>query len=386
MDQRLPRGFSGVGVAAKIKPSGRKDLALVVSDKPAVVAGVTTTNKFVAAPVIYSRRVLESGRRVRALVVNAGNANAGTGEAGLRDAEAMAVFCAREIGCESDEVLVSSTGIIGHRLPMGSVEKGISDAAGRIASEGDLFGVAETIMTTDTFPKRVWAESGDARIFGIAKGAGMIHPNMATMLGFVFTDTDISRDDLQPMVSRIAERTFNSISIDNDTSTNDMLLVFANGESGTKAPDDFEAKLEGVCRELALKIVEDGEGATKIITIEVTGARTDAEAKTAGETVATSMLFKTAMHGEDPNWGRILAALGRSGANLDPANVRVSLCGTVLFENGLPVNVDLEALRREMKSREIRVSADLGSGSGAWTVYTTDLSREYIAINADYTT
>lgn len=390
-----PRGFRAVAVEAAVKKPGRHDLAIIVSDRPCAAAAVFTRNLFAAAPVLVSRKVIEGEGTIRAIVVNSGNANAGTGEAGLRDAESMATMTASGLGVEPDQVLVASTGVIGRPMPMDRIARGIEKACALLrneergtSNEGEE--VARAIMTTDTVPKivsrTIAVGAGEVRIGGICKGAGMIHPDMATMLAFITTDAELPPDVLRPMLRRAADRTFNAVSVDNDMSTNDTVFLLANGAAGDVDAGAFEEALTDLCRELALKIVADGEGATKAVAIRVTGARSEADARLAADAIATSYLVKTALHGNDPNWGRILAAVGRSGAVIDTARIRIGLAGCTLFERGLPTDADLAEVSSRMKAREVAIEVEIGLGAAERIVYTTDLSREYVSINADYTT
>lgn len=381
-----PAGFHAVAVEAAVKKPGRNDLALILSDRPAAAAATFTTNRFAAAPVLYSRRIIEAGGPIRAIVVNAGNANAGTGERGIEDAAAMARLVAEGLALAPDAILVASTGVIGRPLPMDRVADGIRRATALVPGARDGEAVARAIMTTDTVEKIATRDCGQARIGGMTKGAGMIHPNMATMLAFVTTDAAIPRDALRAMLGRAVEVSFNAISVDNDMSTNDTVFLLANGAAGEVDHALFEDTLTDLCRDLATKIVADGEGATKVVTIEIRGARSEADARLAADAIATSMLVKTALFGNDPNWGRILAAVGRSGAEVDTGRVRVELAGSPLFANGLPTEVDPALVSAAMKRREILIRVELGLGNFERTVYTTDLSREYVSINADYTT
>ncbi len=383
----FPKGFRAAAVEAAIKKPGRNDLTLILSERPATLAGVFTTNKFAAAPVEYCRAIVASAAPVRAVVVNAGNANAGTGSKGLEDARETARLAAGHLGMTSAEVLVCSTGVIGRPMPMDRMAAGLEKVCAKVRTSSDGLEVARAIMTTDTVEKHAQRTAGTARIGGMCKGAGMIHPGMATMLCFIATDADLPRERLQPMLARVVEKTFNAISVDNDMSTNDTVLLLANGSAGPVDDEtSFEQALLDLCRELALKVVADGEGATKIVTIEVKGAKTAADARLAADAVATSMLVKTALFGNDPNWGRILAAVGRSGAEIVTERVRIDVCGITLFENGLPTPADLGAVSTAMKARELPILVDIRLGSASRTVYTTDLTREYVSINADYTT
>lgn len=378
------RGFRAVGVPAGIKPN-RDDMALVLSDRPAVAAGCFTTNRFCAAPVHYDRRIVRSGKPVRAIVVNAGVANAGTGVRGMRDTVATAELAAVALGVKPNQVLVASTGVIGRPLPMDKIARGIERAAARITAFSDGDAAARAIMTTDTVPKLTRRTVGGVRLGGMCKGAGMIHPGMATLLAFVTTDAAISRRALQPLLARVVARTFNTISVDNDMSTNDTALVLSNGASG-KLPAGFGDALEDLFRELALKIVADGEGATKFVTITVERAASEKEAAVVADAVACSMLVKTALFGQDPNWGRILAAVGRSGVPVDTDKVTISINTLPIFAHGLPTSTPIPRLAKAMKEKKILIRIGLGRGKKSWTCYTSDLSHGYVSINADYTT
>jgi glutamate N-acetyltransferase/amino-acid N-acetyltransferase len=324
---KLPKGFRAAGVAAGIKKGGGLDLALLVSDRDCVAAAVFTQNKVKAAPVIYDQQLLAEGNALRAVVINSGCANACTGERGLRDCAEMAELVAQQIGCPSNTVFVMSTGVIGVPLPMDKLRAGIPAAAQTLSEDG-LLAAAQAIMTTDTLPKlaagdlTVMADeqrSGPrtAQLAGIAKGAGMIHPNMATMLAVVMTDAVVRPEVLKRALNSAVRKSFNRISVDGDTSTNDTLVVLANGASELEPLEtEFEILLTSVCTDLAKQIVKDGEGATKFITIEVTGARDERMAEQVGRTIARSPLVKTAFYGEDPNWGRIIAAVGYSGEDV----------------------------------------------------------------------
>ncbi len=339
-----PRGFRAAGVSAGIKASGNPDLMLLVADAPAQVAAVFTTNKVIAAPVIVSKEHLaRSGGTARAIVVNSGCANACTGDAGLRDAREMAAETARLVGCPVEQVLVSSTGVIGVNLPMDKVRGGLPAAFEALgADQGPA--AARAIMTTDLSPKesaaRITIGGRDALIGGMAKGAGMIEPMMATMLGFVTTDAAVPKALLDRALREAVDRTFNAITVDGDSSTNDCVLLLASGASGVVVDDaGYGAFVEGltaVCRELALAIVRGGEGATKLVTVNVTGAATSGEARQAAKVIANSLLVKTAIHGGDPNWGRLICAAGRAGVAFDASRAAVTMGPLVLFKDGQP--------------------------------------------------
>ncbi len=388
-----PVGFRAAGVPAGIKPSGDPDVALLVSDAPATAAGVFTTNQVVAAPVLVSREHLRGGR-ARAIVVNAGNANACTGDQGIADARRMAAVAAGTLDLSPEEVLVASTGVIGQRLPMDRVEAGIRAAALELSDEAAP--AARAIMTTDTRPKEVAVEvrlnGSRVRIGGIAKGVGMIGPRMATLLAFLTTDAAVTPDILQATLNAAVERSFNCITVDGDMSTNDSVLLLANGRSGvplgpgTAALAGFEEALLHVCTRLAKELARDGEGATKLVEIEVSGARTPSEARVVAMTIGNSLLVKTALFGNDPNWGRILAAAGRSGIDIDPARVRLEVAGFRLMAEGNPLPFDREAASHALAAAEVRVCLHLGQGRASATVWTCDLSYDYVRINAEYTT
>jgi glutamate N-acetyltransferase/amino-acid N-acetyltransferase len=367
---------------------------LIASETPAAAAAVFTTNRAQAAPVVVSRRNLSSGGRARAIAVNSGCANACTGPDGLRDAETMAAHAAAALGCAPTEVLVASTGVIGVKLDMVKIALGIDRAHAALSPAGSAT-AARAIMTTDPFPKEAAAEitaAGDIfRIGGIAKGSGMIEPNMATMLGFVTTDAAVSSELLQRALKAAADDTFNAISVDGECSTNDCVFVLANGASGVHLGEgDYDLlvrALRTVCEPLAIGIVRGGEGATKLVTVRVTGATSNADARRAARAIANSPLVKTAIHGGDPNWGRLVAVAGRSGSDfvLDAAAVRV---GPVeLFSNGAPYDDRAPEAAEYLKQSEILVEVDLGTGgTGASQMWTCDLSAEYVRINAEYRT
>ncbi|RME74789.1 MAG: bifunctional glutamate N-acetyltransferase/amino-acid acetyltransferase ArgJ [Chloroflexi bacterium] len=397
---RVP-GFKAVGVACGLKQSGQPDLALVLADRDCSAAAVFTTNAFKAAPVLYDTALLRrNGGRLRAVLVNAGNANAVTGEQGLRDAEAMARLAETTGHLPPDSVFVMSTGVIGHHLPMDRVRRGIALAWEAVQSEAGERGLnaAQAIMTTDLVPKQAFRQVGiggrQVSIGGIAKGSGMIHPNMATMLAVLVTDAVIAPPVLADTLRRVVSQTFNRITVDGDTSTNDTVVILANGAAGgeTLLPDtpalaEFEQALTGVCTDLARAIARDGEGATKLVEVQVLGAASPAEAEAAAKTVATSPLVKTALFGNDPNWGRVLAAVGRSGIQVDPARVSLRLGDFLLVQSGEPVAFDAPAVSRWLSQQtEVSVQVDLGLGNGSATVWTCDLSYRYVEINAEYHT
>ncbi len=388
------RGFRAAGISAGIKANGNPDLALLVADAPAQVAAVYTTNKVLAAPVIVSQEHLKrSGGTARAIVVNSGCANSCTGDTGLRDARAMAEHTARLVGCPVEQVLVASTGVIGVALPMDKVQSGIPAAFNALgADQGPA--AARAIMTTDVAPKesaaRISIGGREASIGGMCKGAGMIEPMMATMLGFVTTDASVPQPLLDRALREAVDRTFNAITVDGDSSTNDCVLLLASGASGVVVDEagygTFVEGLTGVCKELALAIVRGGEGATKLVTINVTGAATSTEARKAAKVIANSLLVKTAIHGGDPNWGRLICAAGRAGVSLDASRAGVTIGSLVLFKDGQPHDELAPAAAEYLKGTELSIGVDLGAGTASSTVWTCDLSAEYVRINADYRT
>jgi glutamate N-acetyltransferase/amino-acid N-acetyltransferase len=390
------KGFRAAGVHCGVKKE-KKDLALILSDVPAVGAGVLTRNIVAAAPVVLDRELLASSPAFRAIVVNSGNANACTGEPGMADARRMGVRTAAALGLVPAEVLVSSTGVIGRRLPIERITEGIAGAA-PLLSPGGHRDAAEAIMTTDTFPKEAAAaiviDGITVTIGGMAKGSGMIAPNMATLLAFVTTDARIAPPLLTRALKQAADRSFNRITVDGDTSTNDMVLLLANGCAGNKelsaAPDPgyeaFCAALEDVMRRLSKMIVTDGEGATKFVEIRVTGARNDADADRAARAIANSSLVKTALHGEDANWGRILAAVGYSGIAFDPAETSIDFGDLPVLRRQFGIDFSEERAKEVLGRKEIAVTVNLHQGGGEAFVWTCDLSAEYVAINANYRT
>jgi len=387
------RGFVAGAVAAGVKHEGttRLDVAVIASTaEHCHAAGVFTTNQVIAAPCVVTKKHVARGH-LRGIVVNSGNANACTGPQGERDAVAMANAAGELLHVDPHDVAIASTGVIGVPMPM----ERIAAAIPRIPlSEAGWDDASRAIMTTDTRPKVAQREltlsGGAVRIGGMAKGAGMIHPNMATMLAFVTTDALIDSAALRPMLRSAADDSFNAISVDGDTSTNDTLLVLANGASGVRVgtidgPAFLDA-LTAVCLELARAIVADGEGVTKVFEVQVTGAASESDARLAARTVTTSNLVKTAIHGADPNWGRILAAAGRSGAKVDPARASIRIGGVAVFERGTPRPFDAAAVRTVFERPDIAIALDLGLGDATARAWGTDLSAEYVRINADYTT
>ena len=395
-----PQGFVAAAVAAGIKQSGRPDLVLVAADRDCAAAGVFTRNRVAAAPVLLDRATLAAGRAaLRGVLINAGNANACTGEPGLADAREMQRLAAAALGTRPEQLLVMSTGVIGVPLPMTRVAAGVAALAPLLSAGGGL-AAAEAIMTTDTRPKRaavvVDLPDGQVTIGGMAKGAGMIHPDMATLLGVLTTDAVVAPDVLDSSLREAVAASFNAISIDGDTSTNDSIVLFANGAVGVAVADDesrarFAAALTDLCVQLAQMIVRDGEGATRFVTLVVSGAASTVDARRMADTIATSPLVKTAFAGGDPNWGRIMMAAGRSGAALDPARLALSVIAPgapplQLVRGGTPTGYAEADAAAVFAQPEFTVHLDLGLGDGAATLWTTDLSHEYVSINADYRT
>ena len=391
-------GFTASGIASGLRKSGKKDLSIVASEKDCVLAAVFTTNQVKAAPVLLNmQRLAEHSTEIRAVVTNAANANACTGQQGIDNAHQTAVWVAEQLNIKPEQVLVQSTGVIGVQLPMDILATGIPQAAQTLEADGWL-SAATAIMTTDTQPKYHSVVGAGYTITGIAKGSGMIAPNMATMLGIITTDVQIEQSLLQQALTEANGQSFNCISVDGDTSTNDTVLLLANGMSDVviSAGDtyqEFVAQLTTVCTELAQMIVLDGEGATKFITVEVTGAEDNATAHAIANTIATSPLVKTAFYGSDANWGRILAAAGRAGVGFEPNQVdlwfsegQALVDGLQVVANGQPTDYAEEDAAHIFAQEEITVQLNLNASAGSSTVWTCDLSHDYVSINADYRT
>jgi len=391
-----PSGFRASGLHCGIKASGKPDLSLIVSNTPASAAGVFTVNLAKAAPVYLCQDHLKSSRgSAVAIVTNSGCANACTGPQGTADAKEMAQVTAKAIGCREDHVLVASTGVIGVNLKMDKIRAGVPQAVAALATDGGA-AAARAIMTTDPFPKEYAVEVdtkllGTFRVGGMCKGSGMIEPRMATMLGYLTTDAAVEPELLQRAVTEAARYTFNAITVDGEPSTNDCVFALANGASGVTINEGhyrvFVEALRTVAHELALGIVRGGEGATKLIAITVTGAASDADAWMAARAIANSPLVKTAVHGGDPNWGRLIAAAGRSGAQFVLDGARVQIGSLVLFENGRPFDELAPKAADYLMGKDLAITVDLGAGgSHSATVWTCDLSAEYVKINAEYRT
>lgn len=386
-------GVTAAGIFAGIKKVGKLDLALIFFESVCNVAGVFTRNRFQAAPLLLNRKHLRK-KKGQAIIVNSGNANAFTGERGDRDAGAMVEAAARALNVPVESVYVASTGVIGEFLPIEKITGAVPQLASQLSRRGGRV-AAEAIMTTDTFPKEIAlvGEVGreEVRVGGMAKGSGMIHPNMATMLAFLATDVAIQPRLLQEALRQAVDRSFNCTTVDGDTSTNDMVLCFANGQRGREirskgaAYNQFAALLEKACLSLAKMIVRDGEGATKMIEIKVTGARSDSAARKVAEAIACSSLVKTAFFGQDANWGRIVAAIGNAGVSVEPEQVDLSFGPVALVRKGAYQGKDAESrVAALLKQQEIDLTIDLHSGRGHATFWTSDLSLDYVKINAAY--
>lgn len=391
-----PRGFEASGVRCGLKTKGL-DLALVTSSTPAHAAGVFTKNRFCAAPILICRKHLRHPH-ARAIVVNAGAANACTGEQGLADARQMASLVASELNYRTEEVLVASTGVIGKLLDMKKIAAGIKAAAASLSQEGG-HDAAHAIMTTDLVPKTavrtIQIKGSPVTLGGMTKGSGMIHPNLATMLGFITTDAAISRECLRNALLKACDASFNLITVDGDTSTNDTVIVLANGKAKNREIKQlesadyraFESALTDLCLDLAKQIARDGEGATRLVRIEVEGARSIQDARKVAKSIAGSNLVKTAIFGSDPNWGRILCAAGYSSVRIQPEKVRLWIGEEQIVSEGRPLpDYHAENARTALRQPEVQIRVDLGMGTACATAYTCDLTYDYIRINAEYHT
>ncbi len=382
----VPRGFRAAGVACGLKNSGARDLCILAADERCAAAATFTTNAFHAAPVELTRERIAKDGMLQAVVVNSGNANAWTGERGMRDARSMADLAAEATGMQPRDVAVASTGVIGRPLEMEKVARGISEAASRLDVNGGS-DAARAIMTTDTFPKETALECGGFVVGGMAKGAGMIKPDMATMLAFVTTDAEADPATLGRALRGAVDMSFNRITIDGCTSTNDMVLAMASGASGVRAGEgELEEALYRACSHLARAIVDDGEGATKFIAVRLHEAASEAEAKRTAMCVAESALVKTAFFGGDPNWGRVVQAVGQAVDAADPSKMRVKICGFTVAEKGEAAEVDIGKLEEAMTGRNLDLDVFLGRGDAGMEVWTCDYSYDYVRINAEYHT
>jgi glutamate N-acetyltransferase/amino-acid N-acetyltransferase len=404
MNQRhllWPKGFRAAGVYAGIKSRPKPDVGLLVCDRTAAAAVLFTENLVVAAPVTVGRRHIKGGR-LRGVVVNSGNANACTGKRGEKDAIRMCNLAAEGVDCAAKLILPSSTGIIGHMLPMAKVQRGIVDAAGKLGTSANHAGqFADAIMTTDLVRKtaeaRFTIDRQEVRLAGVCKGSGMIGPRLgpipkhATMLAYLTTDAQIAPPLLQKLLAWASEKSFNALTVDDHASTNDTVCLLASGlgEGRIDSPAAaklFSAALNEVCQSLARQIAADGEGAEKIVTIQITGARSDGAAKAIARAIAVSPLVKCAMHGNDPNWGRIVSAAGMAGVPFDPERCELKLAGTVVFRAGQPARFNAVGVSRAMAKKEVIVELDCRMGKDRATFWTCDLSKQYVTINADYHT
>ncbi|MGH9470790.1 MAG: bifunctional glutamate N-acetyltransferase/amino-acid acetyltransferase ArgJ [Terriglobia bacterium] len=387
-----PAGFQGAATHAGIKKNGALDLALIYCEREAAAAGVFTTNRAAAAPVVVSRRSLRtSGGRVRAVVVNSGNANAATGRAGERLAEETTRVAAKLLGVPPGQVLVASTGVIGVPIDPALLTGALPNLVNGLSAANGA-SVARAILTTDAFPKvyvlKCAVDGKPVQLAGIAKGAGMIHPRMATMLSFITTDLAVAPAELRRMLRAAVNESFNRISVDGDTSTNDTVILLASGLSGrtvrggTSTAKLFQKGLTEVCQALAQMIVKDGEGATKLVSVEIAGAATAADAERAARAIANSPLVKTALGGGDPNWGRIFCAAGYSGARLDPGKVDISLNGLLLCRKGVRADFAESAARNELSKHAVSLRVDLHQGKAAARMWTCDFTHDYIRINS----
>jgi len=386
-----PKNFRAAGVACGLKKTGALDFALVVSDSDCACAGMFTTNRVQAAPVLYDRATLaKNSGAIRAVVVNSGCANACTGDAGLADTHATADAAARALGIRADQVLVLSTGGVGQRLPMQKIFAGISLAASSLKYDGGA-DASRAIMTTDTKPKIFAIRNSQFAIGGMCKGAGMIHPNMATMLAVVTTDAKIAPALLDQALRVAVNQSFNRISVDGDMSTNDTILLLANGASNyeirtTQHVAEFTEALTQVCTDLAKQIARDGEGATKFVEIVVSGAASEDDAVRVAKAIANSPLTKTAIYGGDANWGRVVCAAGYSGVAVEPAKMQLWFGDVNVFANGMPTDFDEAASTRAIAGADVSIRLDLGQGDARTTVWTCDMSHDYVTINGKYRT
>jgi len=386
------QGIKATGIHSGLKRK-RKDLALIVSDESRSVAGTFTLNKVKAAPLLVSKELINNGGKVKAILVNSGNANACTGDRGYADALESQKYCADKLGVQQNEVVISSTGVIGEYMPMHILKTGIETIAEQLTDDGGIK-AAKAIMTTDlvekAFAVKVQLSSGEITIGGIAKGSGMIMPNMATMLSFITTDADVETTFLKKLLLKSVQNSFNKISVDGDTSTNDMVILMANGIStvviteNSKDEELFLEALQAITIEMAKMIVVDGEGATKLITVAITGCNSDDDANTIAQTISNSPLVKTAIYGNDANWGRIISAAGRSGVDFDPSKVEIKFDDMTILGVNYQHDFDEEEATMILSQNEITISVNLNAGTGNSTWWTCDFSEKYIEINASY--
>jgi glutamate N-acetyltransferase / amino-acid N-acetyltransferase len=379
---QLPIGFRVGAVKAGIKPSGKVDLSVLASGTPCTWAFSGTTNRAAAPCVTRNRELLASSSPVQMIVVNAGNANCATGQVGVEANDKMALYGANKLNLEPSAVLTASTGVIGVPLPVEKIEAGLQPMT--FSNDAAVF--AEAIMTTDLVPKLAQETlPGGARVVGVCKGSGMIAPNMATMLAYIVTDAQVDQSELRLRWQGVVERSFNQVTVDTDTSTNDMAVLLANGAAGEVSLPDFWAAVERVAVSLARQLARDGEGATKLLTARVVGARSNLEARQAALSIAASPLWKSAVYGNDPNWGRIMMAIGKSPAHFETAKVKISLQGTALFDKKV-LEFDRTAVSAAMRAEEVIAEVDLREGDGEGVAWGCDLTEGYVKINAEYTT
>ncbi len=389
-----PEGFTAGGLHCGLRKT-RLDLGYVLSEVPAVTAGVYTTNLFQAAPLQVTQESIAVENKIQAVLVNSANANACTGDQGLKDAYEMQQVFAKELGVEKHHVAVTSTGVIGVHLPMDKIKSGVKKILSK--NHEGVANFEEAILTTDTKVKhhavQFEIDGKPVSIGGAAKGSGMIHPNMATMLGFITTDANIGYESLQTALRQVTDETFNMITVDGDTSTNDMVLTMANGKAGNELLDEnhpdwavFLQGLKSVCTSLAKKVARDGEGATKLVEVHVKGARSEVAARAVGKAIISSNLVKTAIYGTDPNWGRIICAIGYSGEQVDPEKVSVSLGDIQVVGNGLPSSFSEEEAKDYLQQEDVHIYVDLSQGEHEATAWGCDLSYDYVKINASYRT
>ncbi|MEI7811072.1 MAG: bifunctional glutamate N-acetyltransferase/amino-acid acetyltransferase ArgJ [Ignavibacteria bacterium] len=387
-------GFKAAGIFCGIKRK-RKDIALIYSETPCTAAGTFTINKVKAAPLLVSRNIINKGGTVKAVLVNSGNANACTGKAGMQDAKETQDYCAKKLGIKTSEVLISSTGVIGKRMPVDTILSGIDQIVPLLSTDGGI-DAAEAIMTTDTkiksFAVKVFLKNQEVTIGAICKGSGMIMPNMATMLAFITTDAVISQTVIKKVLLASVKNTFNKISVDGETSTNDMVTLMANGLSGVVIEENseeenlFQQALEAVSQEMAKSIVSDGEGATKLVTININNAKSVKDADKVGKSVANSLLVKTAIYGRDANWGRIMSAVGTSGASVNPSKVSISFNDLPVLRAGYSIVLDEDKALEVLSQKEFEININLEAGTKNATWWTCDLTEDYIKINAEYRT
>ncbi|MFZ2323451.1 MAG: bifunctional glutamate N-acetyltransferase/amino-acid acetyltransferase ArgJ [Ignavibacteriaceae bacterium] len=388
------KGFVAAGIFCGIKKQ-RKDLSLIFSEQSCTAAGTFTLNKVKAAPLLVSQDVIKSKNNVKAVLVNSGNANACTGDKGYEDALTMQKYCAEKLNIDQDEVIISSTGVIGQLMPMKKLLSGIDEIVPKLSADGG-HDAAEAIMTTDkkrkSYAVEVELSKGKVTIGAICKGSGMIMPNMATMLAFITTDAKIKTNFLQELLSNSVKNSFNKISVDGDTSTNDMVTLFSNGAASTSIEKNsadaeiFQEALTALCIEMAKSIVSDGEGATKLVEIKVLGAHSEKDADLVGKAVAISSLVKTALNGEDANWGRIMSAAGNSGADIDPNKMSISFDELPVVLPNYNIVLDEILAKEILSNKEFQIKINLNGGKYSATWWTCDFSEEYVRINANYRT